>query len=502
MRKKSHPLWKRAGEGTLAELVGEGRALRKKDILFVIRQLCLLPAEQDNFLHPKNILVERDGIWLLKTPLPFPEREAYLPPERGRTEAGECGASGERVYALGMLMLYMGTGTLKKAEAEAVLGDRSLLSLIRRCTAFAPEERFRDDKALLEAIEGQTDIRKRILPALSAALFAFLLAAILLFSCREGRARGRAVGEAAGYDAGFPAGFEQGLSDAPGIGLREAALGAHSGNLSGNYAAEGGAVAVSGGGRVFFVLDGSVRQMDPYTGETRTLLPAAGAYDLQFYGDRLYCCTEKKLLSIDPETAKAEELCDSRGDRFYIFDDGLYLYDSAGTSYLYRVNPDTGGVTQLNGAVECRCLNVVEGKLYYIAPDLGSCICRSDLDGNNVSLISSSAYGSLCIHGGHIYAGSKDGLIRMDLNGGAIESLAALPADAPIATDGGIFYISGSDRTLNWLSSDGKTRYTIVSTRTGGFNVAGQWIFYQNQEDGGRLWRVRIGGADNARLTQ
>jgi hypothetical protein len=32
--------------------------------------------------------------------------------------------------------------------------------------------------------------------------------------------------------------------------------------------------------------------------------------------------------------------------------------------------------------------------------------------------------------------------------------------------------------------------------------VAGKWILYQNEDDGGRLWKVRVGGADNERVSR
>ena len=90
----------------------------------------------------------------------------------------------------------------------------------------------------------------------------------------------------------------------------------------------------------------------------------------------------------------------------------------------------------------------------------------------------------------------------MDLNGGNPEYLTSLPAHFPNVSDAGIFYISGSRKNLEWLSFDGRTRYTVVPTRTGAFNVAGQWIFYRNEEDGDRLWQVRVNGADGARVTK
>ena len=52
------------------------------------------------------------------------------------------------------------------------------------------------------------------------------------------------------------------------------------------------------------------------------------------------------------------------------------------------------------------------------------------------------------------------------------------------------------------MSLDGRTRFTVVSTPTASFQVAGKWIFYQNEDDGGRLWKVRVSGADKGRAAE
>ena len=74
-----------------------------------------------------------------------------------------------------------------------------------------------------------------------------------------------------------------------------------------------------------------------------------------------------------------------------------------------------------------------------------------------------------------------------------------MPAFFPNVSDGGVFYVSGSGRTLEWMSLNGRTRYTVVPAPTGAFQVAGSWILFENEEDGGRLWKMRVGGSDSGR---
>lgn len=506
MRKMSRLIRKEKTEQSVSEMVTENKSLRFKDILYIIEQLCLLPglsgAEGENGqicrIHPDNVIIDiRGDVRLDDRNLPISVIESYIPSESDQTNPAEPGAA---VYALGILMLYMATGQCKKTEADPAVIGRSLFLLIERCAAFDPEERFQNIKELREAIEhemraGKNAVRAALVTALSCLMIGFLV-----FFWQEGKTRGRTAGEAIGYKNGFSNGFRQGFSDAPGIGIRSASFDAGNGNLSGNFAAKGGAIAVSGEDAEFFIFEGDICSMNPYTKEIHTVAVDAEAYNLQYYDEALYYCTKEHIIRMDPESLKKEVICDSRGGQFYIFDDIFYLYDSSGTGYLYRIDRNNGTLTQLNGAMKYRHLNVAKKKLYYIAPDRGGCICCSELDGGRERLISSSAYKSFCIYDGGIYAATEGGLVHTDLNGGNPEYLTTLPASFPNVAAGGIYYISDNRRTLEWMSLDGGMRYTVVPTRTATFNIAGHWIFYNNEEDGGRLWKTRISGADSSRV--
>ena len=493
-------------ECSVSKIVAENGALRHRDILYVTGKICLLLEDatlyEDNgkgvFIHPDNIQMRTDGaVQMVSRELPLSAMEPYLPPELDQPDPTDAGT---KVYALGMLMLYMATGGETKAEAGTDAVHPALLSLISRCTAFDPKDRFHSIRELHESIRQEARIIKKALYVLLSAILFCFVALLLLFFWQRGTLRGSASGETVGYRPGYSDGFEQGFSDAPGIGMHGISLDAHDGNLPGNNAAKCGAIAVSGEESIYFLSEDNLYRMDPYTSGTQLLTSAVGATCLQYYGGQLYCCTEKSILRIDPKTAKEAVVCDSLAGQLYVNEDTFYLYDGAGTGYLYRINPTKGTLTQLNGAMAYRCLNIVGKSLYYISPDKGGSICRSDLDGGNEGLISSNTYESICVYDGRIYAATGESVIRMDLNGGNPETLLAHPASDLNVSSGGVFCILGRGKTLVWLSLDGQTRYTVVTTKTDSFNVAGQWIFYRNGADAGRLWRVRISGTDNAKV--
>lgn len=507
MRKKMRFKWKEVEERSVYEIVSEDGVMRTNDILYIIRRLCLLLDDRNGkaqtgereYIHPKRVIVNIDGdVRLADRSLPLSAMESYLPPEFDRSNPDTQEAN---VYALGMLMLFMASGKEKKTDIETVIGDRSLLSLIDRCIAFDPKKRMQNTSKLLEAIRRVAGPRKKILYTLLLLVIVGLLLGIFYILWGRGRMRGSRAGESAGYSSGYAGGYEQGFADAPGIGLSGPSFDAENGNLNGNLGGESDAFAVRSEDSVFVLLNDNIYKMDPYSKELKILVEDSGADSLHYYDGQLYYATDKNVLRIDPKTMREDVLCDSHTGQFYIFDNTLYLYDNA-TLYLYKIDPDDKKLTQLNGAMDYLSLQIVGEKLYYIAPDRGNSIYRCDLDGGNDMLVSSNSYESFCIYEEKLYAGTENGLTRMDLNGGNPERLTTLPARSPNVSDGGIFYVSGNDRTLEWLSFDGKMRYTVVSERTGSFNVAGQWIFYQNMDDDGKLWRVRVNGSDNAGLEE
>ena len=505
MRKKKRFRWQGEAERSISDLVAEDGPMRAEAILPVIEQLCVLledPKEKTArlLIHPSTVIVNEYGeVRVAERKAGFSELAAYLPPEQDRAEPN---AQSDRVYALGMLMLYMATGQEKKTEAEISLDNPRLLSLIRRCTAFDPMDRFEDVGRLRDAVKREMRSGRKAFSFLLYVLYAAALAALVYAGWLMGGANGAKTGDAAGYGPGYEEGFDRGASAAAGITVSAPSFNSSNGSLPGNASVGNGPTAAYSEKEVFFLADGEIVRMDAATGRAQSIGNVSGAYSLQYYQGSLYCCTPTQILRIDPETGKEEVFCDSLGGRLYIFDDAFYLYDSADTRYLYRVSKTGKDLTQLTGAAEYRCLNVADGKLYYIDPNQENGICCIDLDGGDVRLISSSSYDSICVYDGKIYAGTANGLIRMDLNGGNPEKLTAAPACDPNVSDSGVFFVSGSGRTLEWMSSNGRTRFTVVPTRTASFQVAGKWILYQNEDDGGRLWKVRVGGADSERISR
>lgn len=520
MARKTKFKWEKLHERSLAQIVAEDGVMSTREILHIAQRLCALLDGADGdeaegerrlrLIHPQTVFVDQTGeVRLLESDSCSPLRRAYLPPELGR---GAEDRQTAEVYALGMLMLFMASAQEKKAALDGADTERPLRELIARCIALDAGRRYADIHALAAALARCRKDSRRTLSGLATAL-ALALGAVLIFAAWQGGEReGGLRGAREGYAEGYAAAYEKGFADAPGIGLEGAVPEAGSGNLSGNLAAEKGALAAFGEGALYFLAEQGVCRMDPYTGAVEVLRAEHAAYGLSFYEGKLFYSADGRVYSLDPASLKRETVCDSHAGLLYFSGGEIYLHDRSDSEYLYRIEKQTGALTQVSGALPYRCLNIVGERLYFIDPLRENNLYSSALNGENLRLLSSHHCDSFSVYGDRIYVSISQSaaasgmwggerLLRMDLNGGGLETLSRAPVRQPVATQSGVFFAAGRDGGLQWISADGGLRYTLTDTRCGHFSVVGRWIIFRNEEDGGRLWRVRIDGSDEARLS-
>lgn len=493
---------------TVFEIVTEDGVMRPREICRIIRALCdRLDQAEDAArsrmrmnLCPQSVLVGADGgIALSEDAVPVSLREAYIPPEQSR----DCAPAGSAVYSLGMLMLFMSTGSTDKSGLDSFYPDKQLKRIIENCTFLDPGLRFQSEAALAKELRYARRIQKKLLAGLFLFLLLTAVAALAFALFLSGRDKGRAAGKGPGYSAGYAAGYEQGYSDAHGIGIGPVPYDEANGNLPGNII--NGAFCSRSAKELYFISAGSLYRMELYTGDTELLAEGAGAQCVCYYDGWVYYSTDRAVMRLDPATRKSETVCAAKTGLLHIADGTIYLDSSSAGGYLYRLESNSGELKQLNDRTEYDCLNIAGSQLYYIEPNQGRTLFHSDLDGGNKELLSSYRFESICLCGESIYGYAGDSaqtgrLIRMNIHGGGIQPYTDTRISCLNATEGGLFFVSGENHALEWMSLSGDARFTILPSDVGNFNVADRWILYQNEADGGRLWCVRVDGTGGKKL--
>jgi serine/threonine protein kinase len=103
----------------------------------------------------------------------------YAPPE----QYGYAQSTGQTdIYALGIVLIYLATGSPNRQNLTAKITDKRLLDLIQKCIAFDPANRFRTVGQIVNWIDHPPRERKRFAAYAVAAVLALALVAGGVFS--------------------------------------------------------------------------------------------------------------------------------------------------------------------------------------------------------------------------------------------------------------------------------------------------------------------------------
>lgn len=496
---------------SLAEIIALNGPMEERKAMSIARVLCgrlMEEAAAETALpafHPQAILLSSDGtIAFSKEAVPEYVKESYLPPEYVK---GFTSKESVLIYGIGMLLLFLVTGQDKKSGMDAGIRNKALKATIHRCTALDTRQRFQSLMEVRSSLNRELILPKRRMNRIVFALALCFAVIISVHMYMRGRVVGDHSGNETGYKDGYRSGYENGVSDAPGIGIQDIEVQNAYGNLSGNLNSEQGAFAVAGDGYVFYVHNGCIYQMDPYDEKTALLSEHETISNLNYWGGHLYYLTEDALIRMNVENRREEVVSSSLWGRFCIYDGTLFIDDEKGGGYLYGIDLKTLETKQLNAKKEYAYLNVSGGSLFYADPENSDYLFRCDYDGGNTGRLLSRPCRDLNLCGEKLYCLTAEDqphsnagiLVSMALKGSDVEALTSQPISRFIARESGLFYISSETGFLEWMTPDGKMRYTICTSAVSDFNLAGRWIFYRIDGDDA-LYRMRTDGSDSTRL--
>ncbi|MDR0841686.1 MAG: protein kinase [Christensenellaceae bacterium] len=503
---------------TLYEIVKSSGCLRAEDIFHVVLKLTdilsYLHAQVPPVIHrdikPQNIIVGKDGgIHLIDFGIARVYKEErtqdtsviltwdYASPEQYGFEQTTPLSD---IYSLGIAMLFMATEHTNRSGLESQIVNNRLRNLIEHCIAFNPEERF------LSVNELRNFIRRNHQQSLKGkgkrrlAIATSLIAAVACLSAcfyGTGILIGKSQGNEAGYEKGYDAGYIDGYEDVPVFKTEEMRSNPESGNIPGNMAIDGGAFAAQGNDFVFFISGGDIYRMSERVTEPELLAQGENAGALSYHNGWLYYSSGSRILQKNIYTLESNVLCENISGKLYITNGNYYVQGDDG---LYLLNTATGDISALNNLSACAYTNIEDEKIFFINEN-DQALYSAELNGDGLKKIIDGVCRSVCLFEGDMFCAIYDGesgeLVRIDGGTGAAETLAEVNAVTLNASGRGIYFIDTFDRTINLWSLDGSIRIKISKNRATDFNIAAGWIYYHNEADGGRLWRVRWDGTND-----
>lgn len=502
---------------TLHEIVSAKGCLSAEDIFAVAVKLaeilCYLHTKTPPVIHrdikPQNIIVGRDGsIHLIDFGIAREHKRersqdtsvvltlGYASPEQYGFEQTTPLSD---IYSFGVVLLFLATGRTARSDLEAQIINNRLRELIEQCIAFNPKARIQSAGELLGRLQRDNDRRarkhKRIAIATAGVAAAALSLSVLAYGA--GFTTEKHKETIRGYERGYQAGYAGGYDASPKFYQSYGEGAVSDGSDFQNMAAAGGAFAAEGEGLIFYITDSGIRSMSAGGTNQELLAPDPNAASLSFRNGWLYYSSGGTMVQRNIYTSRSDILCSGQTGSLYVTDKHYYIRTGEGVSLL---DIKTGETTPIENLSDCKALYSDGDYLYFIGGK-DSALYRCGLSGNRRTKLLEGPCRSVGLFGGEIFCSAEqngeDRILR--LNGESDEAEMLLEAEAAMlhVSEDGICFLDMSDNRIYRCTFDGRIRERISANPAQDYNLAGGWIFYHNLEDGGRLWCVRLDGAND-----
>lgn len=460
-------------------------------------------------IKPQNVILKDDGTVVLtdfgiaRTYKPDAESDTqyagtlpYAPPEQyGYAQSTQQ----TDIYALGIMLIYLATGTPDRRDLPNRIEDKKLLALITRCIAFDPADRFASVDDIVRFIGKVHRPKRSIVLACLAGALALTLAvggAFLLLqppnAPDDSPNQPDPVGQATG---GSPQdGSSSTFVDWDGA-LFDPTV---SGNLAGNIG--NGGIAVEGDGTVYFAASDGIRTIGDDGSLGDIVVDATGARYLNYHRGALYFSTQTGLIRADPQTGEAETVSSSYAEKVFVDNGRLYFENGGDSLNLYTAELDGTNVAKVSDFGSVYYRNVIEGHQYFANTSDGEALYRVNLETGEEQKLYDERSAWLSAYGEYLYFSDfsiPGNMVRMSLDGSETDVLFSGSYSYVNATPLGVFFTNPEAQQLEVMAHDGKSRTLLTEKRCGRFSVTSEWIFYVNKDDNDELWMMRPDGSDD-----
>ena len=396
-------------------------------------------------------------------------------------------------------MLYLATGRTVRADLEAQIINNRLRELIKQCIAFNPKDRIQSAGELLMRLEKDIDVRARKRKRRMTAVSGVAAAAVCLsvVSYGTGFAAQKRSANASGYERGYQAGYTDGYDAAPKYNRIYDESSVADGTDFQNMSVPDGAFAAGGGNQIYYIAEDGIWTMSSGGTNQELFISDHHIASLSFRNGWLYYTSGDNIMQTNIYTSESDVLYSDQAGQLFVNGDDFYIRSEEGVFLLDIPGGERTPVEALSG---CQSFYTDGSHLYYIDGKDQS-LYRCDLTGKNTEKILADKCRSVCLYDGEIFCAAEiagtEGIVRLNADTGETTLLIETQADFLQRTGESICFLDLSDNKIYRCSVDGRIGERISANRAADSNLVGGWVFYHNEEDGGRLWCVRLDGSND-----
>jgi hypothetical protein len=491
------------------------------EILDIAKKICgalnYLHAQSPPVIHrdikPQNIIISPEGsIGLTDFDIARTFKEGseadtrfagtmpYAPPE----QYGFAQSTPQTdIYALGIVLIFLATGSPSHKDLSKRVTDERLLALIEKCIALDPSQRFQDAAQVIHAIDHPKKKKRRGVRIAAALLVVALLAVGGVLIANYLADTSSTGNPSQGGNAGSLPG------PAPDRSSNEWLYDySNSGNLPANIN-NGGFVAgeYNYNGKLTNIYIKTIDGIYWLNGEgvvQKLVAPGHGIHNLNYYKGKLYYIRYGSLIEYTSSQRDTRTIIrDCVGD-FY-FDQGrLYFINTQDENRLYTADLEGKNITKVSDMAQVNFANIINGVMYYADGSDGNFFYRMDLLTGEVDEFKGIRGQWLSVCNGRLYYNDNlyqnTSIKSVNVNGTDEALVLGKSHDNIVATPNGIFAIDTATRSLVVFNGDGTDLAILAEGDITTFFVLQGWVVYQMGADLNNLWMVRFDGTDNHQI--
>ncbi|MDR1237928.1 MAG: protein kinase [Propionibacteriaceae bacterium] len=400
------------------------------------------------------------------------------------------------IYALGIVLIYVMTGSPDRQNLAQRITDPKLLALIEKCIAFDPNQRFQSADEIRKWLDKSQPKRKRwLIPAVSAFTALVVLGVSSIFAINALNAPG--AGTIDTPNTGTPPSGSMtppnSIAPPPNANLMPYSP---AGNYPGNLIL--GGFAVASDSELYLATPTSIVALSP-EGKFLRKITDSTASSLNFYQGKLYFLSNNDVWSYDPMTDANAVLWQGSAGNLFIDQDSLYYTNQIDENRLYSLSLDGKTTQPADDFNTSYYRNLVEGTEYLCVgismSDSGCKLTSLEFASGKTKEFGITSSRWVAAWDGWLYYSADDGntLRRVKLDGSGDESVTVESHDFNIPTERGVFSLNAMTAKVELIDPESGSTSVITDSGVRGFNLAGDWIIYKS--DGADLTMIRVDGS-------
>lgn len=433
----------------------------------------------------------------------------YAPPE----QYGYAQSSRQTdIYALGIVLIYLATGSPDRRDLDKRINDPQLRALIEKCIAFDPKDRFKGVEQVEQRIHSLKTRKFKIGGFIAAGALVLVLAGggvwfVLSQTNNDAPESNNTPTQA---DLVDPNTLSEG-SDTEYSSTGDPRLGSTSwlydynngGNLHANINQGGFAVSEDSGNGMYVAAGEGIYHLDAEGNITAQVYEGEVRGSLNIYKGKLFFVQDSvgKLYYVGLSDSSEGRISGIEADRIY-FDSGrMYCTNVDDSLRLYSVKTNDTGVSPASNLTQTHYVNIVDGVQYYADGGDGYRIYAQNLTSGDVALLYDNPAHWLSVCNGRIYF--------MEDKTGVLASIALDGSDYTVVNDNPCYQIVASPRGI--VAIDAITQELVIMDTNGGhkvlldekpaeFCVAGNWAFYRMVKESSAVYMVNLDGSQNHQI--